>query len=183
MSQSTINKFFGGKEPPDKKTKVSDEEKQKNRKDYEANERKRTFIASWKDGRPWLQFDTVNGTIKCDFCTKYCQSKDNNFIVGCKDLKLYQIKRHESTNEHRKSAEKYAAMTCKPGSSVAEKAMNSLTKVQSDKLSILFRNAHASCSKITFFSYIALAVLEKSLKKTTFLGTILKKGQIFTKTI
>ena len=102
MSQSTINKFFGGKEPPDKKTKVSDKEKQKNRKDYEANERKRTFIASWKDGRPWLQFDTVNGTIKCNFCTKYCPSKDNNFIVGCKDLKLYQNLRIKNKSDAQK---------------------------------------------------------------------------------
>ena len=157
MSQPTLNKFFGGKEPPDKKTRVSNEEKQQSRKDYEANERKRTFIASWKNGRPWLQFDTEKGTIKCDFCIKYCASKDNNFVLGCKDLKLYQIKRHEGTNDHRKSAEKHAAMTCKPGGSVAEKAMNSLTKAQNDKLSILFRNAHALAKKArpyTEFSYL-----------------------------
>ena len=92
MSQSSIHKFFGGREPLDKKTKISEEEKKQHAKEYEMNQRKRKFIESWKNGRPWLRFDIENETIKCDFCVKYCPSKDNNFVVGCKDLKLYQIK-------------------------------------------------------------------------------------------
>ena len=148
MSQTTINKFFGGKEPPDKKTKISDEDKKQHAIDYETNQRNRKFIESWKDGRPWLDFDTVNGALKCNFCTKYCPSRDNNFVVGTKDLKIFVIKRHEATNDHRISAEKHAATTCKPGGSAAEKAMNSLNKAQNEKLQLLFRNAHALAKKL-----------------------------------
>ena len=48
-------------------------------------------------------------------------------------------------------------MTCKPGGSAAEKAMNSLTKAQNDKLLLLFRNAHALAKKArpyTEFTYL-----------------------------
>ena len=163
MSQSTIHKFFGGKEPPDKKAKVSEEEKKQHAKDYEVNQRNRKFLESWKNGRPWLQFDTADGTLKCDMCTKYCPSKNNNFIVGCKDLKLDVIKRHEAAMDHRKSSEKHSAITCKPGESHAEKAISSLTKAQNDKLSLLFRDAHAVAKKARpYTEYVYLTELDKA---------------------
>ena len=163
MSQSTLHKFFGGKQPPDKKSRVSEEDKKQNAKDYEINQRCRKFLESWKSGRPWLQFDTENGTLKCDICVKHCPTRDNNFVIGCKDLKLDVIKRHEGTIDHRKSAEKHSAITCKPGESQAEKAINSLTKAQNDRLSHLFRNAHALAKKARpYTEYVYLNQLDKA---------------------
>ena len=158
MSQQSLNQFFGGKEPPAKKSKLTDEEKKQHAKEYELKHRKRKFCETWKEKRPWLKFDADSATMTCEFCIDSKVSNDNLFVAGHKSLKLENIKRHEESKEHKRSAEICAAKRSLPGASPAEKAINSLTKAQSERIGILMRNAHAigkQARPLTDFNYLA----------------------------
>ena len=140
MSQPSLHQFFGGKEPPAKKSKLTDEEKKQNAKEYKLNQPKRKFCETWKEKRLRLKFDTDTATMKFQFCIESNVSKENLFVVGNNQLKLDLIKRHEETKDHNQSAK------------------ISLSKAQSERTRILMRNAHAigkQARPLSDFKYLA----------------------------
>ena len=166
MSQPNLNTFFGGKPPPEKKTRLTDEEKKRHAIEYEQNHRKRKFFETWKVNRPWLTFDPISATMKCDICIQAHLLKDNPFVKGCATLKINAIQRHEISKDHNKSVEKVSAAKTLPGESPAEKALNSLTKAQNQRLTFLIQNAHAIAKKarpFTDFQYLSELDIAKGL--------------------
>ena len=78
------------------------------KKKYEET-RKRLFLESWNDNRPWLRNDEERG-MTCEMCCglsdvniqhwQQGSSKKNLFVVGSKNYKLSAIIDHERSNMH-----------------------------------------------------------------------------------
>ena len=132
--------FWEGVEKP--KRKQTPEEKQKD-KTYEAKCRKQSFQEEWKQGRPWLRFDSEAETIFCDYCIKAgVEPEKSTFVKGCTNIKFEAVKYHQGSNSHLFATRKYLHEK-NPGSTPAMKAHLSLNKSVSDKLMILFCTVHA----------------------------------------
>lgn len=135
--------FVAGVKPP-KRKQTADEQKAKDI-EYEAKRRKRLFQAEWKKDRPWLRVETGKDGIEvmfCDFCKAASSQSDNSFVKGCTNMKLYSIKKHETTNSHLFATNKHSNEQ-KPKEAPAYKAKLSLNKAAYAKLRILFKTTHA----------------------------------------
>ncbi len=86
----------------------------------------------------------------CKTCRKYEQI--GSFVTGSRIFKLESIKAHDAAEGHRKWTEKEEALKKAPGTSEAEKAIQSLNEADFTRLAYLFRNAHAVGKKGRPFS-------------------------------
>ena len=135
--------FIKGVQPP-KRKQTSEERKEKDAS-YEKC-RKRNFVTSWKQGRPWLRVETNpdgEEMMFCDYCIKAGTSSDrNSFVKGCASLRLESIKYHEASNTHLFAANKQKNEQ-NPTEAPALRAQLSLNKLAIDRLKILFMNVYA----------------------------------------
>ena len=79
--------FIKGVQPP-KRKQTSEERKEKDAS-YEKC-RKRNFVPSWKEGRPWLCVETNSDGEEMMFCD-YCIKAGTSYIKGCGSLRLESI--------------------------------------------------------------------------------------------
>ena len=77
----------------------------------------------------------------CNVCQKY--EKHGIFISGSTNFKLESIKHHHESASHKSNVQKEKALTARPGTSVAEKTIETLNKSNYLRLTKLFKNAHA----------------------------------------
>jgi len=115
-------------------------------KEYEAK-RKREFKKTWQAGRPWLQ-NGENGMV-CLWCLEFKDkldgkklTKSKQFLEGCTSYKSESVAWHEKSAAHIMASNLHDAKE-NPESTPATQALSQLNTQYSDKLSILFRNAHA----------------------------------------
>ena len=106
-------------------------------KEYESK-RERKFNPSWKQGRPWLEYDDDEKIMKCCLCiSQYgggegsdlnvsCSNLkgQNSFLKGCSNFRHTTISDHEKTRSHI-HADSIAKAKC-ASSSVAYKALLSV---------------------------------------------------------
>ena len=98
--------FWEGVEKP--KRKQTPEEKKQKDKTYEAKRRKRSFQEEWKQGGPWLRFDSEAETIFCDYCIKAgVEPEKSTFVKGCTNIKFEAVKYHQGSNSHLFATRKY----------------------------------------------------------------------------
>ncbi|KAK3090549.1 hypothetical protein FSP39_012619 [Pinctada imbricata] len=138
-------KYIQGVEPPKKKIK----------RDCESHRKPRSLKESWKTNRPWLEFrddegDAPSPSMICKVCTE--SGKINEFVKGCKSLRLESVKIHESSEAHKHACEIVSNREKKVGERPAEKAIQQMNSDIFEKLLILFRNAHAIAKKSRPFS-------------------------------
>ena len=133
-------RYLQGVENP--KRKQTPEEKKAKDREYE-KKRKRCFHDEWKEGRPWLRYDTDSHVMFCDYCMKGNMKGDKNvFIKGCSNFKMEAMKFHEKSQSHRYAANKHENEQ-NPSSAPAVKSLMSLDKALYSKLTVLFRTVHA----------------------------------------
>ena len=102
------------KEPPPKKRKT-DGEKTVSRKEYEDNQRVRTFQQSWMTKfSTWLRFEADRQLMFCTVCEKY-SSADQNFVKGCASMRLESLRMHERSQVHANSLRAAEAATAAHG--------------------------------------------------------------------
>lgn len=151
---ATMWRFIKGVETPNKKLKLSDGDNSKKEKDREYDRhRKRQFKANWKVGREWLLYASEENKMKCSWCWDRSKTDQSDallksaFVVGCDNFRLETIKYHEKSECHLKSKAVAEAKANKPGTSKAEKNIESMNSSAMKKLQLLFRNVHALNSK------------------------------------
>ena len=44
--------------------------------------RKRKFLPTWCEGRPWLKYEESHGTKLCKICQQFAAGNDNVFVKG-----------------------------------------------------------------------------------------------------
>ena len=151
------NFISGVNEPPPKKAKSSSEKKERD-KEYESK-RKRNFQTAWlkrSDGedRSWLIFDKEVGLMHCTHCRKYAtgdKNRQSGFVKGTDNFKYESIKLHEDSQLHTDSCKKVKAAE-KPRETEGALLLRQLNKQQIEKMTVLFRNAHALAKRGKPFS-------------------------------
>ena len=114
---------------------------------YETEKRKRRFQESWKEGRPWLKLQT-DGDIQRMMCT-YCKEYPDHvgqkcaFVRGCKQMKICEIKHHESLEGHQVALKRHLASTAKRGTTDADRALQMLDKATVKRLTIMFKTVNS----------------------------------------
>ena len=126
------------------------------KKKYEET-RKRLFLESWNNNRPWLRNDEERG-MTCEMCCglsdvniqhwQQASSKKNLFVVGSKNYKLSTIIDHERSNMHVRAVgitqSKEQALT---QTTTAHKTIIALKEHTRKDLEYKFRNIHALIKK------------------------------------
>lgn len=95
-------KFLEGVSQPQKKAKVTNEEKLEKDRVYDKEKRVRNFQPGWKKDRDgWL--DNTDKGMVCRSCIAHSKDRMNSFVVGTKNFKLSAIAKHENSNNHQTS--------------------------------------------------------------------------------
>ncbi|VDI54723.1 Hypothetical predicted protein [Mytilus galloprovincialis] len=118
-----------------KRTPSTDAKKQPSKyAKYEQNRSQRKVQEGWKTGRPWLSIEKINNLMSCTWCEQQWTT-----------AKLETLKSHETSNIHIKNRDIIAGKSKAADGMETEamKCVESLNKAVMDKLSLLFRNAHA----------------------------------------
>ena len=124
------------------KRKQSPEERKLKDQEYE-KKKKHLFLDEWKEGRPWLQFDSESQAMFCDYCMNAGVDPEKSSIVkACTNFKKDAIKSHQYGNSYLYSTNKFLHEQ-NPKDAPAERAKLSLNKSVSEKLMILFCTVHA----------------------------------------
>ncbi|XP_063408230.1 zinc finger protein 862-like [Mytilus trossulus] len=128
------------------------------KKKYE-DKRVREFKTHWMDGRPWLKYDNENSVMYCTYCKE--QGKGWKFLSGCTNFRIDTIQNHEVSSPHISATS--VAERPLPQNSLAAKAINSIKQTEYDRLSILFRNAHAVAKHhLSFKTYNVICKLDQA---------------------
>ena len=153
-------RFLNGVKDPNqaKRAEEQNAEKNKKQKEYDTN-RNRKWLESWRvnkktgERREWLLHDEAKAIISCSLCRKYPsdQTKKCKFIIGTNNMKLESIIDHEDSTVHGQSLAKEKAKQ-NPTETPAAKILRSLNREQSERVSLLFRSAHAIAKKGRPFS-------------------------------
>ena len=138
-------RYLEGARPPNKRPKLSEDEKKTREKDYE-DKRERSFQMKWLQQHKWLRFDESKNIMTCNTCIKYSYSSDKTWVEGTSTFKLYIIKKHETTRTHLDAANKMEAEKI-PTETPAARSLISMNKKVLEKMTYLFRNAHAIAKK------------------------------------
>ena len=64
-------KFLEGVKPPDKKIKITENQKEDRNKVYESDKRKCKYQKSWEKDREWLHYIVDRNLMKCTICEKF----------------------------------------------------------------------------------------------------------------
>ena len=111
-------------QPVTKKPKLDESVKKDKSKEYDREKRKRTFQASWQNGRQWLAFR--EGKMFCTYCAEFSNDPKmakSTFVQGSMNFKLESILSHEKGEHHKKSESLYLAKQAGPSKSMAEMKM------------------------------------------------------------
>lgn len=115
----------------------------------------RKFVLSWKEGRPWLEYNDEKKAMTCSSCITFYGDTasshpnlkgQNTFLVGCSNMRVSALVDHEKCKAHQDACSKLAAMSAsvvEVSQSKAGKALTLLKSSQRAKLALLFRNVHA----------------------------------------
>lgn len=143
----------------------TEEEKLESARQYEKERRVRKYQPQWQNEFDWLIYDNKE-KVFCKYCRslygpigelatkkmKLGQSVDHNnntklasgpLVVGCTNLKKCVLNNHDQSKGHQEAKKRFELRHKLPGSSEAEKMVESLNKSVFDKLSNLMRTAHA----------------------------------------
>ena len=106
----------------------------------------RTFIQSWRVGRPWLSYD--GNKMWCKFCSTYEPkirnvAKSRNMIEGVTVFRKDTLQNHEKTSAHKYATEIDKNIKTAPEKAPALDISLKLDKNNQIKLENLFRNVHA----------------------------------------
>jgi hypothetical protein len=120
-------------------------------KNYEVNRCPRKFNSKWTENRDWLVYDADKNVMKCMLCIgQYGETPQqsnlqgqNKFLTGCSNFRVSAITDHEKSNGHIRATEIKSAKSSNVASSAAGKALLQMREADRQRLSILFRNAHA----------------------------------------
>jgi len=166
---------FLGKEPPQKRKKTPDEISKAN-KQYELEKRKRTFQDSWRKKFELLLYDTNHLVMYCLICrsiygpfgknkpapSAYAKYTGGPMVTGCTNFKVEVLNIHAASDGHKLAVQQKKAAAAKPGETVAKKSIQSLNKAVFDRLSHLFRNAHAiAFNSRPFKDFVWMASLDE----------------------
>ncbi|XP_013387851.1 zinc finger protein 862 [Lingula anatina] len=172
-----MHRFLGIEPPPQKKLKTP-EEKRDGNKLYDKEKRVRSFQPSWQTAFSWLIHDQSNNKLYCKVCrsvygplavngkktvsNKFSKYVGGTFVTGSSNFKRGCLSDHDASQGHKDAQTYVENRRAKPGESSAEKCLQNLNQAAFDRLSILFRNAHAiamhSCS---FKQFVWLADLDE----------------------
>ena len=72
---------------------------------------------------------------------------NGSYVTGSGYLRHDGLDHHQNSEGHRYAAQYLAVKAQKPGSSIAEKAIQSMNRATFERLEILFRNVHAIAKK------------------------------------
>ena len=154
-----MHKYLGIK-PPAKKTKTKEDIAIAN-KLYDADKRSRQFQESWKTDFQWVIYDNQNKKMYCKSCRsvygplaikskgsqnvpdKYTKYAQLPLVTGSTNMKKTMLSGHAVSEGHREAEGIVASRNAKPGDTVAEKSLQKINEKAFDRLTILFRNAHA----------------------------------------
>ena len=160
----TLHQFFKIGSPPPKRKKTESEKQQK-RKEYEESQRKRDFQHSWLQEFHWLTYDGSVKKMYCKVCKEY--ESTGSFVTGSTSFTKTSVKAHEKADGHKNNVQKLKAKHRKPGTSQAERILETLSKDAFDKLSLLFRSVHSLAKHarpFTDFTWMCELDVAKGLK-------------------
>ncbi|XP_051803965.1 zinc finger protein 862-like isoform X3 [Acanthochromis polyacanthus] len=116
--------------------------------------------SSWKQGRPWLQFD--GNIMKCAWCTELSDHESAGTYTWT-SAKVETVKKHETSKVHTHNTRIMASRQAPLGTTEAEKAVEALNKAEMTRLDKLFRNAHAlALAGRPFSDFVWMARLDKT---------------------
>ncbi|XP_076081027.1 zinc finger protein 862-like isoform X2 [Mytilus galloprovincialis] len=142
---------------PKRPSRISDQVTEAKKK-YE-DKRVREFKTHWTDGRPWLKYDNENSVMYCTYCKE--QGKGGKFVSGCTNFRIDTIQNHEVSSPHISATS--VTERPLPQNSLSAKAINSIKQTEYDRLSILFRNAHAVAKHhLSFKTYNVICKLDQA---------------------
>ncbi|XP_070560509.1 zinc finger protein 862-like isoform X1 [Ptychodera flava] len=152
-------------EPPTAKKKRSTEDCRAASKVYDAEKWERHFQESWKKDFPWLIHDPGKpdkriSKMFCQVCRsvygplavnrrqpgipdKYTKYAAGPLVTGCTNMKRTVLSGHALSEGHKEAVANIARRTAKPGETEAEKCIQQMNHQVFDRLTILFRTAHA----------------------------------------
>ena len=151
-------RFIKNVEPPAKKQRQTAETKQVVRKSYEEEKRDRSYQPKWENEFSWLSYEPDHKSMHCKVCREIFGTRNEaksvipehfekysttSFVTGSKIMKHHNLVEHQKSKSHKIAVEKHDARTRMPGTSIAEKAVQNLNASVFEKLTKLFRNAHA----------------------------------------
>ena len=148
-----MDKFFQTKKPcfedvAEEIQEDKDADTAAKRREYEQFKRVRQFQDKWLDDFPWLEMTDCK--MYCKVCRLY--DKAGTYSTGCTTMHRNSIRAHGISESHVKNMLIHNAKKAPLGSSTAEKALRKMTKETIDKMSVLFRNAHALAKNARPFS-------------------------------
>lgn len=113
--------------------------------DYEQEKRKRGFVPSWEREFSWIRYDKEEDKIFCVVCCDF--DKVGPFVTGTASKRKDCLKSHDTSSQHLGNLRKYTAKRAQPGSSVAEKTLQTLSQKAFNSISHLFRTVHGLSKK------------------------------------
>ena len=138
--------FIDGVKNPAKKRKLDEVVKRERDQKNDNESLKRGFHEPWKVNRDWLVYDVDKVAMFCTICSMYAKTKNDrlcSFIGGCKNFRLEAVMAHQKSELHRRCTATDDAKKAKVGTTVAKKLVETLNKQVFNRLTMLFRNAHA----------------------------------------
>ncbi|XP_061910697.1 zinc finger protein 862-like [Entelurus aequoreus] len=98
--------------------------------------------------RDWLT--VKNNIMFCTVCTTFGKDKKSqasHFVVGCSSMKVESIISHEGTRNHDKNMKIKQAKSAPLHEAPSVQVLTKLSDVNTQKMKLLFRNAHAIAKK------------------------------------
>ena len=115
--------------------------------------KKRRFNSAWKEGREWLEHDTVEGVMFCSWCSHFNRSKvSNQFVCGSTSMKLESIKKPEQSISHMNSARAHNAQV-RQGLTPIQLAIRNMERQEFEQMKKLFNTACCRWAPIPGFSF------------------------------
>ncbi|XP_061891629.1 zinc finger protein 862-like [Entelurus aequoreus] len=147
--------------PIAKKARTEEEEEEEGGRDANAAKPKptsagtggRKFQTKWLyddagKKRDWLT--VKNNIMFCTVCTTFGKDKKSqasHFVVGCSSMKVESIISHEGTRNHDKNMKIKQAKSAPLHEAPSVQVLTKLSDVNTQKMKLLFRNAHAIAKK------------------------------------
>lgn len=124
--------------------------------------KKRRFNSEWAEGREWLQHDTENGVMFCEWCRCFDRNEHRNqFVKGCGSMKLESVKKHELSRQH-KDAEAAHRAHVQPDHAPMELAIQKMEKEEVEQMKSLFNTAfYLVAAERPFSDFPALLQLQR----------------------
>lgn len=153
---------------PEREAKKRKKEQDSDHKQYEQSGRVRHYRKEWEKEHKWLRYDGEKQVMFCTVCREVEKKGavtgryQNLFFEGCKNLRIDAVKKHSASENHMEALNIKAARDA-PGTSQGDKMIRKFNETTINRLTHLFRNAHAISKKCRpFTDFVWLCNLDEA---------------------